>query len=220
MNNLFNFFKTDEQLTTEEKVNIMFDSWKSTLHPLFEGNNFYYIMSKDVNHKQYLGSSIDTEDFKNHQIFKNNWFQSHQFCERGGNGSNNPDTRKDTNFHPYYYNRFNVKIKEQHDNLIIKSLSLASSWHCYNIYSDNKYDNIGFWFDVMYTGTIKDKNGNNFTTFKDRHFYLIKFSKNVYGSEKELYKKADIILFDKYNKIVRYTTEHEIKNILEKKILF
>ena len=37
---------------------------------------------------------------------------------------------------------------------------------------------------------------------------------------KKNYKKDDIILFDKYNKIVRYTTEDEIKNILEKKISF
>ena len=42
MNSLLtpDFFKKDTQLKLEEKVNIMFDSWKSTLHPLFIGYKF------------------------------------------------------------------------------------------------------------------------------------------------------------------------------------
>jgi len=167
------FFKKDTELTLEEKVNIMFDSWKSTLHPLFIGNRF--------------NNTAIEEEFTYNPIFKNNWFKLSQFSEMGG---------KD------YYTR----IKEQNDNLIIKSLNIANYWHSYDVYSANKYDKIGVWFNVY----IKCS-----TDLTKCYFDLIKFSKDVYGSEKEVYKKNNIILFDKSNKIVRFITEEEIKNTIE-----
>ena len=177
MNSLLtpDFFKKDTELTLEEKVNIMFDSWKSTLRPLFIGNKFYY-------------TAIEEKEFTYNPIFKNNWFKLSQFSEMGG---------KD----------YNTRIKEQNGDLIIKSLNIANHWHSYDVYSANKYDKIGIWFNVY----IKCSS----TDLTKCYFDLIKFSKDVHGSEKEVYKKDDIILFDKSNKIVRFITEEEIKNTIE-----
>ena len=176
MNSLLtpDFFKKDTELTLEEKVNIMFDSWKSTLRPLFEGNNFY-------------NTAIEEKEFTYNPIFKNNWFKLSQVSETGG---------KD----------YNTRIKEQNDNLIIKSLNIAKYWYSYDVYSANKYDKIGIWFHVYIESGSPEKN---------YYIDLIKFSKDVHGSEKEVYKKDDIILFDKSNKIVRFITEEEIKNTIE-----
>ena len=178
MNSLLtpDFFKKDTQLKLEEKVNIMFDSWKSTLHPLFIGNKFYYTTIEEKE-----------KEFTYNPIFKNNWFKLSQFSEMGG---------KD----------YNTRIKEQNKDLVIKSLNIAKFWHSYDVYSANKYDKIGIWFNVYIESGSPEKN---------YYFDLIKFSKDVYGSEKEVYKKDDIILFDKYNKIVRFITEEEIKNTIE-----
>ena len=179
MNSLLtpDFFKKDTELTLEEKVNIMFDSWRSTLHPLFIGNKFYYTTIEEKE-----------KEFTYNPIFKNNWFKLSQFSEMGG---------KD----------YNTRIKEQNGDLIIKSLNIANNWHSYDVYSANKYDKIGIWFNVY----IKCSS----TDLTKCYFDLIKFSKDVYGSEKEVYKKNDIILFDKSNKIVRFITEEEIKNTIE-----
>ena len=176
MNSLLtpDFFKKDTELTLEEKVNIMFDSWKSTLRPLFIGNNFYY-------------TAIEEKEFTYNPIFKNNWFKLSQYSEIGGTD-------------------YNTRIKEQNGDLIIKSLNIANHWLSYDVYSVNKYEKIGIWFYVDIKCSSPEKN---------YYFHLIKFSKDVYGSEKEVYKKNDIILFDKSNKIVRFITEEEIKNTIE-----
>ena len=176
MNSLLtpDFFKKDKQLTLEEKVNIMFESWRSTLHPLFTGHKFYY-------------TAIEEKEFKYNPIFKNNWFKLSQFSEMGGTD-------------------YNTRIKEQNADLIIKSLNIANYWYSYEVYSANKYDKIGIWFNVYIKCSSTEKN---------YYIDLIKFSKDVYSSENELYKKDDIILFDKYNKIVRFITEEEIKNTIE-----
>ena len=176
MNSLLtpDFFKKDTELTLEEKVNIMFDSWKSTLRPLFIGNNFYY-------------TAIEEKEFTYNPIFKNNWFKLSQYSEIGGTD-------------------YNTRIKEQNGDLIIKSLNIANHWLSYDVYSVNKYEKIGIWFYVDIKCSSPEKN---------YYFDLIKFSKDVYGSEKEVYKKNDIILFDKSNKIVRFITEEEIKNTIE-----
>ena len=171
------FFKKDKELTLEEKVNIMFDSWKSTLQPLFVGNDFY---DTNIAHKI---------DFKYDQIFKNNWVKCKQICEMGG---------KD----------YITIIKNK--DIIIKYLDIANSWYSYDIYSNNKYDKIGIWYHVYINTGLPHPE----TSY---YFDLIKFSKDVIGVEKELYKKDDIILFDRYNKIVRITSEEEIKKIIKTK---
>ncbi len=166
------FFKKDTELTLEEKVNIMFDSWKNTLIPLFVGNDFYNAT---------IANKID---FKYDHIFKNNWVKCTTCCEIGGKDYINKD--------------------------IIKYLDIANTWYSYDVYSNNKYDKIGIWYNVYINTALPHPE----TSY---YFDLIKFSKDVYGVEKELYKKDDIILFDRYNKIVRITSEEEIKKIIKTK---
>ena len=77
-------------------------------------------------------------------------------------------------------------------------------------YNPKNYEKIGFWIDLNYDTeeTINES------------YQLIKFSRDVYCSTEEIYKKGDILVFDKYNKIVRSTTEEEITDIITNKKKF
>ena len=101
---------------------------------------------------------------------------------------------------------YNLKNKD----VIIESLKLCRTWNTYIIYNPKNYEKIGFWFS-MYYDTEETKLIN---------YQLIKFSKNVYCSDEEIYKKGDIIVFDKINRIVRPTTEEEITDNLKNKKKF
>ena len=182
MNSLLtpNEFIKYKPLTMEEKVNIMFGSWKSTLTPLFISNNLY--------------NSTKDSYFTEHSIFKNEWFkESSRGCETGGKE----------------YARCNNSIKEENKDSIIEGLKLSQAWHSYNIFNAKNYEKIGFWFDIY----LHDYTQPN-------TYHLIKFIKDVYCSDEEIYKKNDIILFDNLNNLVRITTDEEIKYIIENKKKF
>ena len=167
-------FMKEKPLSLEEKVNILFDDFKSNLQPLFSGNNLHY-------------SPVNEKEYQDNPIFKNYWLKSYTYSDSGGID-------------------YNLKNKD----FIIESLKLCMNWYTYIIYNPKNYEKIGFWISMHYD-TEETKN---------EIYELIKFSKNVYCSEEEIYKKGDIIVFDKYNKIVRPTTEEEITDNLKNKKKF
>ena len=167
-------FMKEKPLSLEEKVNLLFEDFKSNLQPLFSGNNLHY-------------SLVNEKEYQDNPIFKNYWLKSYTHKDSGGID-------------------YNFKNKE----IIIESLNLCKCWHSYNIYNPKNYEKIGFW---IYMYFYSEELGNSY-------YDLIKFTKDIYCSKEEIYKKGDIIVFDKYNKIVRPTTEEEITDILTNKKKF
>ena len=169
-------FMKEKPLSLEEKVNILFDDFKSNLQPLFSGNNLHY-------------SPVNEKEYQDNPIFKNDWLKRQSYYNQGGQDHN-----------------YNLKNKD----VIFESLKLCRSWNTYIIYNRKNYEKIGFWISMYY-----DTEETKFINYQ-----LIKFSKNVYCLEEEIYKKGDIIVFDKFNRIVRPTTEEEITDNLKNKKKF
>ena len=167
-------FMKEKSLSLEEKVNILFEDFKSNLQPLFSGNNLHY-------------SPVNEKEYQDHPIFKNYWLKSYTNSDYGGQNHN-------------------FKNKEK----IIESLELSKIWYSYSIYNPKNFDKIGVWINMNF---YSEELGNSY-------YNLIKFSRDVYCSKEEIYKKGDIIVFDKYNKIVRPTTEEEITDIITNKKKF
>ena len=168
------YFMKEKPLSLEEKVNILFEDFKSNLQPLFSGNNLHY-------------SQVNEKEYQDNPIFKNYWLKSYTYSDSGGIDYN-----------------FNNK------EIIIESLNLCKFWHSNSIYNPENFKKIGFWINMYF---YSEELGNSY-------YNLIKFSRDVYCSKEEIYKKGDIIVFDKHNKIVRPTSEEEITDILTNKKKF
>mgnify|MGYP003682127263 CR=1 FL=1 len=138
-------------------------------------------------------SPVNEKEYQDNPIFKNDWLKS-----------------------PGYSNKKVQDYNFKNKDVIIESLKLCIYWHSYIIYNPKNYEKIGFWINMYYTARVVPKK----EIFEKILFDLIIFSKNVYCSEEEIYKKGDIIVFDKFNRIVRPTTEEEITDNLTNKKKF
>ena len=176
-------FVKEKPLSLEEKVNILFEDFKSTLFPIFMGTKLFY-------GEKNLIYSKKEEYYEENIIFKNKWFINNNFC--------------------VYKDIEGKKYSSDNEFLLSKCLDISNYYYARYIYSLPKFKTIGYLIRLFYYSTDLGKSS----------YTIIKFSRDVYCSKEEIYKKGDIIVFDKYNKIVRPTTEEEITDILTNKKKF
>ena len=117
-------FVNEDYLSSEKKVNILFEDFKSTLYPLFKKNNLFY------GEKNLLWSKKE-ERYDNNIIFENKWFINNNFCEFKGL-------------------EFNKKNILNDDFLLSEGLNLSQFWYARYIYNLPKCETIGILIRLFY----------------------------------------------------------------------